>query len=98
MLKEARVFSVVDTNKGFFKLPLPEDSKQLTAMLTPCGVYVHNVLTMGLSPASDVFKSTIRDIIKDLNGVINITDDLFVYGTDDNEHDRNLLTLLEKCH
>ena len=67
-------------------------------MLTPCGVYVYNVLAMGLSLASDVFESTIRDIIKDLNGVINIADDLLVYGTDDDEHDRNLLALLEKCH
>ena len=65
-------------------------------MLTPCAVYVYNVLAMGLSLASDVLESTIRDIIKDLNGVVNIADDLLVYGTDDDEHDRNLLALLEK--
>ena len=98
MLKEAKVFSVVDANKGFFQLPLHEDSKKLTAMLTPCGVYVYNVLAMGFSLASDVFESTIRDIIKDLNGIVNIADDLLVYGTDDDDHDRNLLALLEKCH
>ena len=40
MLKEVRVFSVVDTNKGFFQLPLHKESKKLAAMLTPCGVYV----------------------------------------------------------
>ena len=34
----------------------------------------------------------------DLNGVVKIADDLLVYGTDDDEHDRNLVALLEKCH
>ena len=67
-------------------------------MLTPCGVYVYNVLAMGLSLASDIFESTIRDIIKDLKGVVNIADDLLVYGTDDDENDRNLLALSDKCH
>ena len=67
-------------------------------MLTPCSVCVYNMLAMGLSLASDIFKSTIRDIIKDLNRVINIADNVIVFGTDDDKHNRNLLTLLEKCH
>ena len=79
------------------KLPLHEDSKKLTAMLTSCGVYVHNVLAMGLSLSSDVFESTIRDIIKDVHGVVNIADDILVFGKDAGEHDRNLLALLDKC-
>ena len=56
-------------------------------MLTPCCVYVYNVLVMGLSLASDIFESTIMDIIKDLNGVINSAGNLLVYGTDIDEHD-----------
>ena len=71
MLKDAKVFSVVDANKGFFQLPLHEDSKMLTAMLAPCGVYVHSVLAMGISLVSNVFESTLRDIIKGLKGVVN---------------------------
>ena len=65
-------------------------------MFMPYGLCVYNVLAVGLSLASDVFKSTIRDIIKDLEGVINIADNLLVYGRDD-EHNRNLLALLDKC-
>ena len=48
--------------------------------------------------SSDVFESTIRDIIKDLHGVVNIADDILVFGKDAGEHDRNLLALLDKCH
>ena len=97
MLKDAKVMSVVEANKGFFQIPLDEESKLLTAMSTPYGVYIFNVLAMGLSLASDVFEITIRDITKDLKGVINIADDILIYGNTVEEHDRNLLALLDRA-
>ena len=96
-LKDAKVLTVCDANKGFFQVPLHKESQLLTAMLTPEGIYVHNVLAMGLSLASDVFEQIIRDITKDLNGVLNIADDLLVYGATIEEHDRNLEALLTRC-
>ena len=66
-------------------------------MGTPYGVYIFNVLAMGLSLASDVFEITIRDITKDLKGVINIADDILIYGSTVEEHDRNLLALLDRA-
>ena len=65
-------------------------------MGTPYGVYIFNVLAMGLSLASDVFEITIRDITKDLKVVINIADDILIYGSTE-EHDRNLLALLDRA-
>ena len=96
-LKGAKVLTVCDANKGFFQVPLDKDSQLLTAMLTPEGIYVHNVLAMGLSLASDVFEQIIRDIIKDLKDVLNIADDLLVYGKTVEEHDQNLKALLDRC-
>ena len=97
MLRDAKVMTVVEANKGFFQIPLDEESKLLTAMSTPYGVYIFNVLAMGLSLASDVFEITIRDITKDLTGVINIADDILVYGSTVEEHDRNLTALLDRA-
>ena len=37
MLKDAKLFTVCDANKDFFQVPLAEESKKLTAMLTPEG-------------------------------------------------------------
>ena len=56
-LKDAKFFLVFDATKGFFHLLLNEKSKLSTAMLTPLGVYVFNVLTMGLSNSNDLFES-----------------------------------------
>ena len=64
-------FAVFDSTKGFFHVPLDEASKLHTAMLTPFGIYTHNVLAIGLSNATDIFESCIHQILEGLNGTIN---------------------------
>ena len=56
MLKGSMYFAVFDSTKSFFHVPLDRESKQLTAMLTPIGIYLYNVLAMGLSNATDIFE------------------------------------------
>ena len=56
MLKSSVYFAVFDSTKSFFHVPLDHESKQLMAMLTPIGIYLYNVLAMGLSNATDIFK------------------------------------------
>ena len=72
LLKDAVHFAVFDSTKGFFHMPLDEASKMLTAILTPAGIYIYNVLAMGLSNATDIFKSCVHQILEGLNGTINI--------------------------
>ena len=52
LLKDAVHFAVFDSTKGFFHVPMDKASKLLTAMLTPFGIYLYNVLAMGLSNAT----------------------------------------------
>ena len=58
-LKDAKYFSVFDATKGFFHLPLSAQSRLLTAMLTPEGVYIFNVLALGLCNAGNLFESAL---------------------------------------
>ena len=56
MLKGSMYFAVFDSTNSFFHVPLDRESKQLTAMLTQIGIYLYNVLAMGLSNATDIFE------------------------------------------
>ena len=69
-----------DALKGFFHVPLDENSKLLTALLTPIGVFICNVLTMGLTNTSDIFEQCLHDILHGLDGVFNIADNILVIG------------------
>ena len=82
LLKDAVHFAIFDSTNRFFHVPLVEASKLLTAMLTPVGIYKHNVLAMGLSNATNIFESCIHQILEGLNGTINIADDVLVFGSD----------------
>ena len=40
-LQHAKYFAIFNTSKGFFHVPLDQESKLLTVMLTPFGIYVY---------------------------------------------------------
>ena len=69
----------------------------LTAMLTPVGIYIYNVLAMRLSNATDIFESCVYQILEGLNGTINITDDVLVFGCDYSSFKSNVIGFLDRC-
>ena len=75
--------------------PLDQDSKLLTAMLTPFGIHVYNVLAMGLRNATDLSKTCIHEVLQGLNGCI--TDDVLVFGTTYEEFKSNVISFLDCC-
>ena len=54
-------------------------------------------LPMGSIVAQDVFQRKLDAIFLDIPGVTGIADDRIIYERYDQEHDRNLLNLLEVC-
>ena len=68
----------------------------LTAMLTVC-VYVFNILTIGLSNLNVLFESALKKLLQDLDGVVNIADDIFMLGSTQAEQDHNEISFLERC-
>ena len=81
MLNGSMYFAVFSSTKSFFHVPLDCESKQLMAMLTPIGIYIYNILTMGLSNATDIFEKCMQNIVDGLEGVVNIANDVLVFAT-----------------
>ena len=97
LLKGSLYFAVFDSTKSFFHVPIDDDSRQLTAMLTPIGIYLYNVLAMGLSNATNIFETCMRNIVDGLQGVINIADDILVYASDYDVFKSNVVSFLDHC-
>ena len=64
ILKDATHFAIFDSTKSFFHVPLDDASKKLMAMLTPIGIFMYNLLAMGLSNATDIFEKCMREIVR----------------------------------
>ena len=95
-LHKAKYMACFDALKGFFHVPLDENSKLLTAMLTSIGVFIYNVLAMGLTNANDIFEQCLCDILHGLDGV-NIADDILVIGETYEELKNNVIRFLDQC-
>ena len=97
MLKGSMYFAVFDSMKSFFHVPLDKESKQLTAMLTPIGIYLYNVLAMGLSNATDIFEKCMQNIVDGSEGIVNIADDVLVFATKYDKFKENVINFLYRC-
>ena len=94
---DTKFFWVFDATKRFFHLLLNEKSKLLTAVLIPLGVYVYNVLIVGLSNSNDLFESALRELLQGLEGMVSIADNILIFGSTQQEHDHNVRIFLERC-
>ena len=55
-LTGAKMFSKLDTNSGFWQIPLEQCSRLLTTFITPFGRYCFNKLPFGISSAPEHFQ------------------------------------------
>lgn len=85
-MPNAKVFSVLDANHGFWQVQLDEDSSKLCTFNTPFGRYWLR-LPFGIVSAPEVFQKCIAQRLEDLDGVVNIVDDILVWGEDMEQHD-----------
>ena len=102
-LVNAKRFTLVDALVGFTQVSLDDESSLLTTMHTPIGRVRWLRLPFGISSAPEEFQRRQREVLEGLEGVINISDDILIYGCGDTQeeadkdHDKNLIDLLERC-
>ncbi|XP_064476235.1 uncharacterized protein K02A2.6-like [Ornithodoros turicata] len=92
----ARFFTKLDANSGFYQIMLSEKSQELTTFITPFGRYCFQRLPFGITSAPEVFQRKIAQVLDDLPGVLNLMDDILIYGDNREEHDRRLNAVLQR--
>ena len=95
MFAGAKVFTIVDMDKGYWQVVLHPESRKLTCMAFDIGRYQFKRLPMGSKVASDIFQRMLDSVYIGLPGVTGIADDMVIFGRNEEEHDRNLILLLE---
>uniref|UniRef100_A0A147BJ81 RNA-directed DNA polymerase n=1 Tax=Ixodes ricinus TaxID=34613 RepID=A0A147BJ81_IXORI len=96
LLGEARVFSKLDATSSFHQVKLAEDSQELTTFITPFGRYCFRRLPFGITSAPEFFQRQMSYILEGQDGVVNMIDDVLVFGRDSAEHDRRLAEVLDR--
>ena len=95
MFAGAKVFTIVDMDKGDWQVVLHPESRKLTCMAFDIGRYQFKRLPMGSKVANDIFQRMLDSVYVGLPGVTGVADDMVIFGRNEEEHDRNLILFLE---
>ena len=81
------VFGKVDLNTAYHQIDLTESCHYITTFSTHIGLKRYTRLNYGMNSVSDIFGNIIRQLVSDIPGVKNITDDIIIFGEDTDAHD-----------
>ena len=89
-LNGATVFSKLDLNQGYNQLELTPESRYITTFSTHVGLRRYTRLNFGVSSAAEIFQNIICETLAGIQGAINLSDDILVFGKTQEEHDQAL--------
>ena len=95
-LPNAKYFSKLDAESGFWQLELDEPSCNLLTFNTPFGRYKFLRLAFGISSSSEIFKKAMSQLFEDIEEAEYIVDDILVWGETIEEHNQRLRNVLER--
>ena len=83
---KAKYVTTFDLLKGYWQIPLTERAKQLSAFVTPKGLYQYRVMPFGMRNVPATFQRMINQIVAGLDGCEAYIDDVIVYSNSWQEH------------
>ena len=76
----ARYITRFDLLKGFWQVPLTEQAKEISAFVSPDGLYQYKVMPFGMKNSPATFQPLINKVIAGLHGCEAYTDDVIIYS------------------
>ncbi|UYV66317.1 hypothetical protein LAZ67_4001317 [Cordylochernes scorpioides] len=98
ILKGTRVYSKIDLCKAFYQIPIAEEDKPKTAIITPFGLFEFNVMSFGLRNATATFQRFMHEVLRNLDFAFFYLDDILVASKTEEEHYSHLETLFSRLN
>ena len=93
-------FTKLDLAQGYHQLPLSEDDRIKSAIVTRYGSYEWNVASFGMTNVPSVFQRVLGNVLFEYTDtfVVNFFDDILIYTKDDdlNTHIKHIQLVLNK--
>ncbi|KAK3796792.1 hypothetical protein RRG08_046127 [Elysia crispata] len=94
-IEGAKYFTKIDLTKGYWQIPLAEESKAYTAFQSPRGLMEFNFMPFGLSTAAPTFQRAMQEVLGRLPFIVSYFDDIMVYSNTWLDHVNDLQMALQ---
>ena len=91
------VYTKADALKAFLQIHLTHEASLLTMFNSHRGWLRFLWIPFGAKMSQDMFQLRMDAILEQCPGVIGIHDDMVIFGVDQEDHDANLINLLNIC-
>lgn len=89
-------FSKIDLKAGYHQLELDPSSRYITTFATHIGLYRYKRLNFGITCAAEIFQNTMSQLIADITGAFNYSDDILIHAPTKEQHDIILDKVLKR--
>ena len=86
----------IDLLKGYWQVPLTDRAKEISAFVTPDGLYQCKKMPFGMKNAPATFQRMMSQVIAGLENCVVYIDDILVYSDNWEDHLKHLSALFEK--
>ena len=79
-IRKSKFFTKLDVRQAFHQIELNKTSREITTFTTHVGIYRYKRLFFGLNYAPEAYQQILEQIIQDLEGTINVYDDILIFA------------------
>ena len=86
----AKFVSTFDMLKGYWQVPLTQRAREISAFVTPSGLYQYKVMPFGMKNAPATFQRMVNKLVRDIDGCEGYIDDVVIFSDNWLDHIRQI--------
>ena len=92
----AKFVSTFDMLKGYWQIPLTQRAREISAFVTPSGLYQYKVMPFGMKNAPATFQRMVNKLVRDIDGCEGYIDDVVIFSDNWSDHIRQIKCFFQK--